>query len=276
MRLAISNIAWDVSEDKDVARLLKEFNIDAIDVAPGKYFSRPGNASDKDIEKVKNWWADHGIEITGMQSLLFGTNGLNLFGERQVQDAMLEHLAAICRIGGILGAPRLVFGSPKNRDRTGLNDSQALDKAVNFFGRLGDIARSAGVVICLEPNPKRYGANFMTSSWETAQVVEAVNHCAIRMQLDTGALAINNESPEDVVQNSAKLIGHIHASEPGLSPLGGSDVNHHIFHRALVKHLSEHIVTIEMVATTDEPHLVSIERALSCAVNCYQPPQGVI
>lgn len=276
MRLAISNIAWDVSEDNDVARLLKDFSIDAIDVAPGKYFSRPGNASDQDIEKVKYWWADHGIEITGMQSLLFGTNGLNLFGERQVQDAMLEHLAAICRIGGILGAPRLVFGSPKNRDRTGLNDSQALDQAVNFFGRLGDIARSAGVVICLEPNPKRYGANFMTSSSETAQVVEAVNHCAIKMQFDSGALAINNESPEDVVQNNAKLIGHIHASEPGLSPLGDSDVNHHIFHRALVKHLSEHVVSIEMVATTDEPHLASIERALSCAVNCYQPPQEAI
>lgn len=276
MRLAISNIAWDVSEDNDVARLLKDFSIDAIDVAPSKYFSRPDNASDQDIEKVKYWWADHGIEITGMQSLLFGTNGLNLFGERQVQDAMLEHLAAICRIGGILGAPRLVFGSPKNRDRTGLNDSQALDKAVNFFGRLGDIARSAGVVICLEPNPKRYGANFMTSSSETAQVVEAVNHCAIKMQFDSGALAINNESPEDVVHNSAKLIGHIHASEPGLSPLGDSDVNHHIFHRALVKHLSEHVVSIEMVATTDEPHLVSIERALSCAVNCYQPPREAI
>ena len=66
------------------------------------------------------WWAERGIEITGMQALLFGTSGLNVFGPSEVQDAMLAHLAAVCRIGAGLGAVRVVFGSPKNRDRSGL------------------------------------------------------------------------------------------------------------------------------------------------------------
>ena len=68
-----------------------------------------------------------------MQSLLFGTSGLNLFGTSEVQQAMLRHLTAICRIGAGLGATRLVFGSPKNRDRTGLTDKAALEIAVPFF-----------------------------------------------------------------------------------------------------------------------------------------------
>jgi hypothetical protein len=52
-----------------------------------------------------------------MQALLFGTTGLNVFGDNKSQEAMLEHLRAVCRIGAGLGATKLVFGSPKNRDR---------------------------------------------------------------------------------------------------------------------------------------------------------------
>src|SRR5690606_27519313 len=123
VRIAISNIAWDIKEDLAVAQLLAEFGIDAIDVAPGKYFPDPAAAKDREIARVRRWWADQGIEITGMQALLFGTTGLNVFGEKDCQQALLDHLRAVCRIGSGLGANRLVFGSPKNRDRSGLSDA---------------------------------------------------------------------------------------------------------------------------------------------------------
>lgn len=276
MRLAISNIAWDVQEDVAVAKLLQRFKVDAIDIAPGKYFPQPDQAREADMLKVRTWWADQGIEITGMQSLLFGTTGLNVFGDDSSQAAMLEHLRAVCRIGGALGASRLVFGSPKNRDRSGLNDDQALDQAVAFFSRLAKIAQDAGVIVCLEPNPTRYGANFMTHSSETAQVVKAVGHEAIRMQFDTGALAINQESPHDILARHAPLIGHVHASEPDLVPLGDGTTDHRIMHDALEQYLPHHLVSIEMVATTNEPPLSAIERALTRAVDCYCADQGAI
>lgn len=275
MRLAVSNIAWDIAQDASVAALLGSFGINAIDVAPGKYFPEPANANDQGIAKVKQWWADKGIEITGMQALLFGTTGLNVFGDSSSKDAMLEHLQAVCRIGSGLGATRLVFGSPKNRDRSGLDDAQALEQAVGFFRRLGNIAQDHGVVICLEPNPTQYGANFMTTSAETAHVVAAVGHKAIQMQFDTGALTISGESPHAVLENNAKCIGHVHASEPDLVPLGDGRTDHHLMHGALRQHLPEHIVSIEMVATKEEPHLQSIERALVCATEFYRAAQGV-
>lgn len=275
MRLAISNIAWDISEDASVADLLGKFGVDAVDVAPGKYFPDPASAKDEDIAKVRGWWADHGIEITGMQALLFGTTGLNVFGESKSQEAMLDHLRAVCRIGAGLGATRLVFGSPKNRDRTGLSDAQALEQAISFFRRLGTTAQEHGVIVCLEPNPTRYGANFMTTSAETALVVSAVGHGAIRMQFDTGALTINGESPEAILECSSRFIGHVHASEPDLVPLGDGGTDHQLMHKALSQHLPEHLVSIEMVATKEEPHLQSIERALVCAVECYRTKHGV-
>ena len=110
MRIAISNIAWDTSDDDAIAQLLQTFGINAIDVAPGKYFPDPLNASDDDILRVRDWWSARGIEITGMQALLFGTSGLNVFGSPESRKAMLHHLKAVCRIGTGLGATRLVFG----------------------------------------------------------------------------------------------------------------------------------------------------------------------
>lgn len=270
MRLAISNIAWDPVEDGAVAELLSRYRIDAIDIAPGKYFAEPKKATQQDILKVKDWWADQGIEITGMQALLFGTTGLNVFGSKSSQDDLIDHLTAVCRIGGQLGATRLVFGSPKNRDRSGISDEQTIKIAVDFFQRLGAIAQDYGVMICLEPNPERYGANFMTSSDETAEIVKLVGHQAIKMQFDSGALFINNEDPGKVLNQHSQLIGHIHVSEPDLLPIGDCATNHSFIYEVIHQYLPAHIISIEMVATKKEPHLSSIERALNFTTDNYR------
>lgn len=270
MRVAISNIAWDVSEDEQVFSLLRQHGVDAIDVAPGKYFPDPKGATPEGIAKARRWWAERGIEITGMQALLFGTTRLNLFGSKETQIAMLDHLDAICRIGAGLAAKRLVFGSPKNRDRFALSDEETRSMAVAFFRRLGDIASRYGVVICLEPNPPCYGANFMTNSADTAGIVSEVAHPAIRMQLDTGALTINGEDPLQVISDYSSLIGHIHASEPDLVPLGDGKTDHAKIAAILVKRLPDQIVSIEMRAAENEPHLDAIARALDVAVRHYR------
>lgn len=276
MRLAISNIAWDVTEDAIIANVLKEFGISAIDIAPSKYFSTPGQATGDDICRVKDWWLQHGIEITGMQSLMFGTSGLNMFGSLSLQKTMLAYLTEICRIGSELNATRLVFGSPKNRDRNKLSDKDTNSTAINFFRQLGDIAEGNGVLICLEPNPICYGANFMTTCCETVHIIEQVSHPAIKMQLDTGALTINKEDPEVILKDYAQHIGHIHASEPDLLPLGDGGANHADMYASLIKYLPNHIVSVEMLATKYELHENSIRRALVVAVQNYTDKSGSV
>lgn len=270
MKLAISNIAWDPAEDEIIAELLNRFKIDAIDIAPGKYFQNPNLATDKDISDIKIWWLKKGVKITGMQALLFGTTGLNIFATPEIQNAMLQQLKSICRIARGLGAKKLVFGSPKNRDRKNLNDQETLDIAIPFFRALGDIALAEDVEICLEPNPVCYGANFMTTSIETANVVTQVAHAAIKMQLDTGALTINNENPEKILNDYAHLIGHVHISEPDLVPIGDGKTDHLKIAASLQKYLPKHVVSIEMLATKNEEHSVSIARALTTTIQYYR------
>ena len=186
---------------------------------------------------------------------------------------MLEHLAAICRIGAGLGATRLVFGSPKNRDRSALNDQQTAYQATQFFRQLGDIALQAGVTICLEPNPVCYGANFMTDSGETARVVRLASHPAIRMQLDTGALTINAEDPSTLLKARSDLIGHVHVSEPQLVPLGDGGTEHARMAQAIEQYLPSHVVSIEMLVPQNEAPALAIERALRVASWHYRKPR---
>lgn len=270
MRIAISNLAWNVSDDEKIVSLLNTYGIDAIDIAPGKYFPDFKTASASEISRVRGWWDDRGIAITGMQALLFGTTGLNMFGSADVQAVMLDHFNDICRIGAGLGATKLVFGSPKNRDRSALSDKQTQNIAVTFLRRLGDIADRHGVMICLEPNPPCYGANFMTNSAETAMIVIEASHPAIRMQLDTGAMTINGEDPCQVVKEYGALIGHVHASEPDLVVLGDGKTNHGVVADALRKFLPDQIISIEMLPAKNENNLVAIERALSVANSHYR------
>ena len=263
-QISISNIAWDTSLDEKVAQKLSSMGIRCIDIAPGKYFQNFKETSDKQISIVRKTWKDRGFSIIGMQSLLYGTKGLNLFAEREIQHRMLEHLDHVCRIGSILGATKLVFGSPKNRDRTGLSDISTEEIALQFFDQLGEIAKKNEVVICLEPNPSCYGANFLTNTLETYDFVFKLNHPNIRLQFDSGAFFINRESVE-IVGQVKDLIGHVHISEPNLSALGTADVEHQLLGRELNEFVPGLPRTIEVLTNRSENTLDDIVRSVNIA-----------
>ncbi|EPC6992184.1 sugar phosphate isomerase/epimerase family protein [Vibrio cholerae] len=266
MDISISNIAWNVCDDLKIATLLNERNVKAIDIAPTKYFPAPEDATFSDIDKIRRFWSSKDIKIIGMQSLLYGRNEFNIFGSKNIQDDMLKYLSKICFIGSELGAVKLVFGSPKNRDRVGIDIDKANDIAYEFFNRLGDIAYELGVTICLEPNPEVYGCNFLTNSDETISLVKRINHPSIKFQLDIGAIKINNESLSDILTKAVKLVGHIHISEPNLSILGDCGYDHRKTACLINDHMPSALGTIEMLIPKNEDS----EKAISRAINFIQ------
>ena len=245
MRISISNIAWEKDEEPRIAELLQRLGVTAVDVAHSKYFPDAAGATDEGIRKVRRWWEERGISIYGMQSLLYGTKGLNVFGDRESQERLLQHLGHVCRIAEGLGAKRLVFGSPKNRDRSGLTGSEADDIALRFFSRLGDIAQSHGVVITLEPNPVCYGTNWITTTTEAHDFVNELGNPGIAMQLDTGTVITNSED-RDTIASVKDAAGHVHLSEPKLLPLCLAPLGHNDVFRAAAG-IAPGTVTIEML-----------------------------
>lgn len=264
MALSISNIAWNPNLDRSVAELLCKHDVHCIDIAPGKYFNNLMEADTQEILSVKRFWNMRGISIIGMQSLFYGTKGFNIFGESYI--VMLSYLDIICKTASILGARFLTFGSPKNRDRSGLSDSETLDKALSFFYMAGKIAQNHSVVLCLEPNPKEYGANFLTTTKETYNFVKMLNHPCIKLQLDVGALILNDEK-NTVIDICSDMIGHVHISEPQLKPIGTNQDEHLVFSPVIKKIKSNK--TIEMLTADTKDPLKDIEKSLVFVKELY-------
>lgn len=266
-RISYSHIAWDQDEEEAAGAVLMRRGINAVDVAPGRYFPDPALTTRADALRVRDWWQSRGIDLLGMQALLFGVAGLNLFGVPAHRTALLERLTAVARVAGWLGATRLVFGSPKNRDRGELSPEQALEIAIPFFRTLGERAVGYGVQFCLEPNPTCYGCNFMTSTDEGAAVVRAIGHPGIRLHLDAGTMAINQEDPAVMVERHQNLVGYVHASEPDLNPVVDGPV-----HAALGRALAAHLPTIPVSIEMRRAGLLALEPAIASTIGCYTIP----
>ena len=271
-----------------MAGLLARLGVDAIDVAPSKYFADVVAVREAEARRVRDWWADQGIEITGMQSLLYGTQGLNLFGPPDVQQRMLAYLAAVCRVGAWLGATRLVFGSPANRNRAGLTDAEAWTRALEFFGRLAEVAADAGVTICLEGVHPHYGANFMTDTASSLHMARALNHPSVGIVLDTAVVQLNGEDIEALLAEGAAWVRHIHASEKDLVPLGQpagvrqpgvqsgvppghlpEAVDHATMAAAIRRWVPDRVVCVEILARENDLHFANIEQSVAFARRHY-------
>ncbi|MEY3826102.1 MAG: hypothetical protein RLZZ148_916 [Cyanobacteriota bacterium] len=92
MKIAISNIAWQIEEEPAIANLLQQLNIKGVEIAPTKIWQNPLTATDAEIKKYREFWQGYGIEIVAMQALLFGRNDLTIFESKEKRQATLSYL----------------------------------------------------------------------------------------------------------------------------------------------------------------------------------------
>ncbi len=214
MRLAVSNIAWAAEEAATAYALLKACGVRGLEIAPGLFLA--GGSEAEAMARAE------GLTLCSMQSLLFGVEGAALFGSEAERAVLEDAMARAAALAGRLGVSVMVFGSPRNRT---LPDGMGADAAreiwVPAFRRMGAVAEAAGTRIALEPNPARYGTNFMTTLAETLAVARAVAHPGVAVNLDLGALIVSGELGALDLAAVLPDVAHVHLSAPDLAPLGG-------------------------------------------------------
>lgn len=224
MKLAISNIAWAPAERASAYALMRKHNLTGLEIAPGLFFSGaadPFVPTTVEAAPVLAEMQDAGLSFVSMQSLLFGVQGAALFGDAQAQDRFITGMRRAIAVAGRFGIPNLVFGSPGQRNvPDGLTAAAAQDIAVGVFRTLGDAAAAAGTKLGMEFNPAAYGTNFLNTHEEVADFVAAVDHPAVTIILDVGALHMNGhfEQIESIAPRLAPRVSHVHLSEPNLAP----------------------------------------------------------
>ena len=269
MRIGVSNLLWTSDQDEAVAGLLNQRGIDTIDVAPTRYFDDLNGASSAGLLAVRNFWRDRGITITGMQSLLHGTEGLNVFGDGETRRRTRASLRAAMRVGAELGARQLVFGSWRNRDRGMLTMAAAEDSAADFFAEAATDAARLGLCLTIEPISGRYGNNFLIDHHEAARLVERVDLPSFRLTLDIGCAGLAQEDIAEIVRRHERLISHVQLAEYALAPLNAGNPWHEHAGPLVRGALPGRVACIEGLKPPDISSLDAIAQSLDVAQRHY-------
>lgn len=269
MKLTISNIAWEPREDEAIGRLMQQYGVTGVEIAPTKIWPQPLDATREEISAYARWWQSRGVEVSSMQALLFGRPDLTIFETAETRQKTLEYLTGIIQLGGQLGAQALVFGSPKNRLIGNRDRIQAEEIAVEFFRRVGQEAAKHGTVFCIEPNPQAYGCDFITTSAEGRDLVAKVDQHGFGLHLDAAGMTMSLEDITSELAKSVSTLCHFHVSEPNLQPIGAGGVEHALFSRVLKANNYRRWISVEMRAAGGEENVAHIEKALRIVVEFY-------
>jgi D-psicose/D-tagatose/L-ribulose 3-epimerase len=270
MKLAVSNIAWEPLEEDQAAELLRSGGIDAVEIAPTKYWPAPCSPSAKSIDEVRRRWADKGIRIVALQSLLFGCPQLSIFAGAGLRRQTSDYLRNILDIAKGLGAKALVFGSPKNRDKGQRPFAAALGEAADFFRPLAQHAAELSCAVAFEPNPTQYGCNFCTTVDESLALLESVDHPGLRLNLDIGIMHLNGEPMAETIARALPWTAHVHLSEPSLATIGTAGAPHALAAHALRSAGWTGYVSIEMrTQPVGQSNLDAVGHAIAAASEHY-------
>lgn len=217
LRFACSNLAWSADEEAGALELLRRHGVTGIEIAPTRCWPGWEGASVAAAKARSQVIADDGFAVAALQAILFGRPGATLFGADGGQ-AFEHHLRHVALLAEALGARTCVLGAPRNRQRGGLDEGRARERALPLMRRLAGAFADAGTVLAVEPVRPEYGGDFLTSTLDVLDFVREVGHPGMAVQLDAAALHSAGETLDGVWQASegGRWLTHYHASEPAL------------------------------------------------------------
>lgn len=274
MRLAISNIAWNRDEEELVAGLLRELGVRHVEVAPTKRWAAPLDAGPDEVAEYRRFWERFGISIVAVQSPLFGRPDLIIFGDDATRRATFEYLSRTVSVAAQLGASVIVFGSPGNRRAGDVPKERVGAIAEEFFHRLGDVAAGYGVFFCLEPNPREYGCDFVTTADEGIGLVNRVNSPGFCLHLDAAGMRLAGDDAVEAIPKAMPILRHFHISSPFLGPIGAHEGDHVLIASTLRGVGYPHVASIEMKAVSPGSNVEQVVGAVTFAGRVYGGLQG--
>lgn len=214
-RFAFSNIAWAPHDDPGVLDLLRARGITGIEVAPTTVWPNWIGCEPVAAARYRAVLRELGFEIPAMQALLYSRPEARLFDDAGEVE-LVRHLEHVAGIAGALGARVAVLGAPRQRDRGSRTWDEALARAVPVLRRAAERFADHGSILCIEPNPRRYGCNFVCTAREGAELVNAVDHAGFGLHLDAAGLFLEGEELRELLPDLRGMLRHFHVSEPEL------------------------------------------------------------
>jgi D-psicose/D-tagatose/L-ribulose 3-epimerase len=225
IRLSCSNLAWDPGEDAIAYAKLRMLGFTGIEIAPTRVWSNWVNATPKNAASLKQKLADEGFVVPALQAIFFGKSKLKLFDPGS-RNEILNHMVSLAEVAQTMESKVLVFGAPKMRDAGQLKHDQAVEVATPLLRQMAGICHDHGTRLCIEPNAREYGCNFIWTTAQAKDLIMHVDHPGFGLHLDAAAMHLEGEVGPEAIRKYFSEIQHFHVSEPGLARLQSSTVDH--------------------------------------------------
>lgn len=269
MKLASSNIALPAYDHVHELGGLREMGLEGVEVAPSRVWRDTWHGlTTRHVETYRKEVEAAGLEVVGLHSLFFDHPDLGLFCSEEFSSQTLDfmvHLSAVCRD---LGGKTLIYGG--GRKRGDIPEDEAYKRTIDFCLTLCESIEDHGTCFCFEP----LGLNkmdFINSVEDSLRIVRALEHPALRVQLDAEALSDNNEILESTFQAAKPYLVHVHANEPGFDVLGSSGMVDHAAIGAHLKNINyQGFVSIEQRMKNENNPMGDLEKSAAVLRELYK------
>ena len=266
---AASNIALPAYEHGRELTKFQSMGLDGLEVAPSRVWRDSWKGlKPSDVSTYRKAVEHAGLQVVGLHSLFYDQPDLGLFRDADTRRRTLEfmeHLSKLCRD---LGGTSLIYGGGRKRGDVSIED--AFIESRTFFEDLIPRIENHGTIFCFEPlGPK--DSDFINSVYDSIQLVKAVNHPSLKVQLDAKALVANNELNANTVEDSAPYLVHVHANEPDFGMLGSSGTINHSALAAFLRQIKyDGYVSIEQKMIGETDPLAALAKSAETLKECYR------
>lgn len=244
-RLCVSNICVKHISQFQFACILKLYGIKSVQVAPTMLIGSWDNLNNIDFSIFEN----NGLKVYSFQSITFGLNDINIFTETSKE--LMNHLKKVIDKASEKGVKVFVFGCPRNRK---VPDGMSVEKAeslfIRFFRELGDHCSSKNIIICLEPNAKEYGCNYLNNIKEVGDITRKIDHSNIRMMVDIGN-AIMEKDDFSKMLDYEDIIYNIDIAEPKIKAFIEPNIANKEFKSILTSIRYDKNINLEMILNAE-------------------------
>ena len=210
MHFGVSTWLWTCpfkTEDIDLLRRIAQMGFDAVEIpleVDGQFRVAEVAAAVRDL----------GLRCSAVAVMTDTRDPIH--PDPQVQQNGLAYLRDVVDVLAALGGGPIVGASytaagrvyPVGLDRR----KREFDLAVKHMREAAEYAGDRGVVIAVEPL-NRYESSFMSKTTIALELVDAVDHPAIGVNLDTFHMNIEERSFADTIEQVGPKLYHLHACE---------------------------------------------------------------
>lgn len=243
--LAVSSLAWDEQEEEEGFALLAASNFSATELIPARVEKRGSTYYNKLL-------AGHGLSAVALQAIFYGCEGLHLLRDQNAFDRLVDRVKRLATIGDKLHVPIGIFGAPTLRNFTLGEEKHQKQLGLERLHILDQVLEDHAFKIALEPVPKCYGSDFLKTSAEILECLDAIEATNLVLMQDTACIQLGSaELLSDVERNASHAV-HFHVSEPQLGAFFEAEVDHSAVAQRLRQSGYGGPISIEMRRTGSE------------------------